>query len=811
MNKLDYSRMKDAAAIQFMVLDMLGNIMTFSESPAKMGVYLTQEIRQLVGARIVMLIQYTGWETCPDHRVIAIEPERYRDSARLAGLGGLMPILRELQEGVVWSPGQVPEAALAALRETGCESLVAIPLAMAGEPVGVLLALDLLEMERHEDVLRSLEILGAFVGMVIRNAFYYENLESEVEARTRELADSEKHLRNLTEVAPVGIFQLDQGGRLVFVNEQWRHITGIHWLDGLPEAFHQLIHPEDRAGAARLWEAAHASHGVFHGEYRLLRADGSVVWVIGKAVFEFDDAGQLSGVIGTLTNITERKAAEESLRESNYRFNLATDSAQLAVWNWNLATGAMLWDDQMFRLYGATREEVLGSVQDWKDGLHPEDLERAVAECEAAVRGEAPFNTEFRVIQRDGTVLWVKADATVIRDTAGHPLRMIGLNRDVTAAHLAEVEKAKLQAQLEQSQKMESLGSLAGGVAHDMNNVLGAILGMASANLELQPPGSPTRRAFETIVQAASRGGKMVKSLLSFARKSPVELQEVDMNAILQEEVSLLERTTLASVRLELALAPQLWPIKGDPTALTHALMNLCVNAVDAMPASGTLTLRTGNVDADWIEVAVEDTGAGMPQEVLEKALDPFFTTKEVGKGTGLGLPMVYSTVKAHGGHLELQSRVGQGTRVLLRFPAHVLPAPPAELPSGGRYESISRILEVLVVDDDELIQSSALAILEVLGHRALGVTSGEEALARLEAGLRPDVVLLDLNMPGLGGAGTLPRLRALAAEVPVLITTGRVDQFAMDLVRSFPGVSLLPKPYTIGELKDCLAPLCLG
>lgn len=363
--------MKDAAAIQFMVLDMLGNIMTLSESPSKMGIYLTQQIRQLVGARIVMLIRYTGWETSPDFRVISIEPERHKGSARFFGLNGLLPVFRGLQEGVIWNSDNVPDEAVAAFRSIGCESLIAVPLSMASEPVGALLALDLLEMDRSEDVLRSLEILGPFVGMVIRNAFYYENLEEEVQIRTKELADSEDHLRNLTEVAPVGIFHLDHEGRLIFVNEHWRQITGLQWYEGSPEAFQKLIHPEDREHAGRLWQEAQANRKVFHGEYRLQRDDGSLVWVIGKAVFGFDDAGQFEGVIGILTDISEQKKAEELLRESNCRLNLATDSAGLAVWDWNLITGTMVWDDRMFQLYGLPVKKSMEPYRTGKTGCTP--------------------------------------------------------------------------------------------------------------------------------------------------------------------------------------------------------------------------------------------------------------------------------------------------------------------------------------------------------------------------------------------------------------------------------------------------------
>jgi PAS domain S-box-containing protein len=803
--------MKDAAAIQFMVLDMLGNIMVLSETPAKMGIYLTQQIRQLVGARIVMLIQYTGWESSPDFRVISVEPERHRGTVRLAGLSSLVPRLRNLEEGVLWSRSDRPGPALAAFQEMGCESLIAIPLSMASEPVGALLALDLLEMERNEDVLRSLEILAPFVAMVIRNAFYYENLESEIQIRTKELAESEWRFRNLAEAAPVGIFHLDPQGRLSFVNEQWRQITGIQWLTGPPEAFHHLIHPEDRERVARLWQEAHASRREFHAEYRLLRSDGSTIWIVGQAVLEIDEAGQPTGVIGTLANITARKEAEEILRESEARFRRAIEEAPMPVMihaedgevitlsrTWTELTGYQHSDiptisEWTKKAYGPTQPVALAKIATLYDSVHRN------------------AEGEFEVTCSDGTQrIWDFSSNSMGTLPDGRRIAMSTAS-DVTQRKREEEEKSRLQALLQQSQKMESLGSLAGGVAHDMNNVLGAVLGIASANLDLQPMGSPAYRAFDTIVQAATRGGKMVKSLLSFARQSPVEERGLDMNGILRENATLLERTTLAKVRLEMDLASPLRPILGDAATLAHAVMNLCVNAVDAMPEDGTLILRTRNMDSGWIEVTVEDTGTGMPKEVLAKAVDPFFTTKPVGKGTGLGLSMVYSTVKAHRGQMEILSNPGQGTRVMMRFPACETVARSLDPVVDVRLESLHRVLNVLVVDDDELIQSSVLAILDVLGHHATGVSSGEEALAKLEAGFQPDLVVLDLNMPGLGGAGTLPRLRALNPTVPVMITTGRVDQFAMNLVGAYQNVSLLPKPYSIGELKEHLKPLCHG
>ena len=384
-----------------------------------------------------------------------------------------------------------------------------------------------------------------------------------------------------------------------------------------------------------------------------------------------------------------------------------------------------------------------------------------------------------------------------------------------------EAEQRRLQAQFQQTQKMESLGSLASGIAHDMNNVLGAILVMASTHRELQPDGT-TRKAFDTIAQAATRGGKMLNGLLNFARANPQDIRAVDLNAVLRDQVQFLERTTLAKVQLLCDLAPDLPPILGDASALAHAVINLCINAVDAMPDGGTLTLRTRVAADGQVEVQVEDTGVGMNPEVLAKAMDPFFTTKAQGQGTGLGLSMTFRAVHAHQGQIALASTPGQGTCVTLRFPAHAVDASPepaagrggedrggAEVTPGplrGALASPARARDVLLIDDDELIQISVSELLRTLGHRVTPAHSGEEALRKVEAGFVPDLAILDMNMPGLGGAGTLPRLLRLCPGLPVLLATGRVDQTALDLVGNYPGVSLMPKPFDLEQLQRSMA-----
>jgi len=436
--------------------------------------------------------------------------------------------------------------------------------------------------------------------------------------------------------------------------------------------------------------------------------------------------------------------------------------------------------------------------------LTPVKLERLCAEGTVRIHGIKPIDwlgVPLKTPEGTFGVLAVQSYTGDLRYTERDvDLLQFVSTQIATSIHRKKIEeeRAQLQVQLQHAQKMQSLGSLAGGIAHDMNNVLGAILLLASSNLEAQSPAHP---AFATIAKAAIRGGKMVKSLLAFARKSPLQERELDLNALLREEARLLEHTTLARIHLVMDLEPGLRTLQGDGSALANTFMNLCINAVDAMPGAGTLTIRTRNLGEDRIEVRVEDTGTGMAPQVLERALEPFFTTKEMGKGTGLGLAMAYSTVKAHQGQLELESEPGRGTRVRMTFPAS--PAPAADPDGAGRPSPRAprRAMDILLVDDDELIQSSIPPSLEGQGHRVVSAWSGEEAIEAIRTGLHPDLVVLDLGMPGLGGAGTLRHLRELRPAVPVLLATGLTDPAALELTASYPGVALLAKPFTLDDL----------
>jgi len=618
------------------------------------------------------------------------------------------------------------------------------------------------------------------------------------------LKASEDRYRAQFDLAIEGIFSLSPEGIILEANEAFARMHGYTpaELKGLslrdldtpasarmaPERMRRLL-----AGEAMTIEVEH-----YHKDGHAFPLEVSASLVTG---------GGKPTILCFHRDITERKQAQEALRESEEQLRIIFEASDAGIILVSPQGTLEFANRRMAEMFGMPAEALIGTP--YSELMHESEREAGDARMRQLIVGEIQsVSVERRYRRRDGSEFWGQLSGRRLQNPDGSLRALVGVITDISERKRLEREQLAVEQKIRQAQKMESLGALAGGVAHDMNNVLGAILGLASAHVGSHPPGSPEHRAYSTILKAAERGGTMVKSLLNLARQDPSELRELDLNAILSEEVRLLERTTLARVSLVLNLAPDLSPIRGDASALTHAVMNLCVNAVDAMPEGGTLTLATRNLDGGWVEVRVEDTGCGMPNDVLEKALDPFFTTKAVGKGTGLGLSLVYSAMKAHRGQMEILSEPGHGTCVKLRFPACAPELPPDQPLPAPRAAVPHRSLSVLMVDDDELIQSSMQVILEALGHRMAPAHSGEEALAKLETGLKPDVVILDMNMPGIGGAGTLPRLRRLRPELPVLLATGRADQTALDLVAAHPKVTLLSKPFSMAELQQYLEPI---
>jgi len=559
----------------------------------------------------------------------------------------------------------------------------------------------------------------------------------------------------------------------------------------------------DSADRDRFNAALEAGGEVLGFETTLRRKDGSsFTALVSACVVEI--AGEPCNLSLT-RDITERKQAEEALRESAQRLELAVQSGSLGVWDQNLQDGTLHWNDRLYELYGTDRTSFQPAFGDWlKQFVHPEDWDMVRTRTQAAVAARSAYKLEFRVVLPDGEIRHIGSTGMVIPDAAGRAARVIGINRDRTEYVKAESERRRLQEERQHSEKLESLGSLAGGMAHDMNNVLAGILGTAEMLREQFPGRGAVARSLDNIVYASRRGRDLVRALTDFARKGSPEPQPFDLNELLVREVELLRHATLQKAQVVQDLDPQLPVLLGDASALGGAVMNLAVNALDAMPGGGTLAIRTRALANGRVELTVTDTGQGMTPEVLARAVEPFFTTKPVGKGTGLGLTRALGTVKAHGGSVEIQSEAGRGTSITLLLPCFQQ-VRGEEPPEPVRAEARAA-MRILLVDDDPVILDTMPPLLESLGHWVETAARGETALALLAAGLQVDLVVLDHNMPGLTGTETLVRLRELRPELAVVLASGFVDSFTENLVTSLPQVWVLEKPYSLRDIRKLLA-----
>lgn len=503
----------------------------------------------------------------------------------------------------------------------------------------------------------------------------------------------------------------------------------------------------------------------------------------------------------------------EQRQQIQERLTLAQQAGKIGTFEWNIPLNRVAWSTELEALYGRETGCFDDGEQDWLEAVHPEDRSRVRQERHQAVQAGQGLNTEFRILLPTGETRWIATKSSLFHDSNRHPLRMIGIHMDIT-------EKKLLEEQFLRAQRLESLGTLASGIAHDLNNILTPVL-LVVQLLPLKLPNldEAMQRKLQILETSAHRGADLVKQILAFARGVEGKRFFLEINHLLREIQKLIQQTLPKSIEIRSFIPAELWPVQGDATQLHQVFMNLCVNARDAMPNGGTLEMTASNMTLDhafaqmhleakvgpYVVITVADTGTGIAPNIRHRIFDPFFTTKDVGKGTGLGLSAVLGIVESHGGFIDLRSEVNRGSEFKVYLPATLTTAPAPEEDLDllfGQQEMI------LVVDDEPAICEITKTTLETYNYRVVTATDGVSAIALL-AEHRDQIyaILMDLMMPSMDGLTAIPLLRRLKPDLHIVAMSGLNSKESVAQAERLGFQGFLPKPFNTKELLLTLRP----
>jgi PAS domain S-box-containing protein len=485
------------------------------------------------------------------------------------------------------------------------------------------------------------------------------------------------------------------------------------------------------------------------------------------------------------------------------RFQLLINSiTDYAIYMLDTEGRITTWNPGAERFKGYSADEIIG--KNFSTFFTPEDREAGVPQkALATALAEGRFEAEGWRIRKDGSRFWINAVLDPVYDPSGEHIGFAKITRDLTERKMAQEELEETRAALVQSQKLQALGELTGGIAHDFNNLMTVVAG--SADFLLRKPDLPDekrRQYLEAIAETADRATTLTNHLLAFGRRQPIKPEVLDLNVRLDAIWEVLSRTLGSTIEVKLELGEGVGRVEVDVAQLETAILNAAVNARDAMPDGGSLTLSTRNqceAGKDYIALSISDTGTGMPREVIERAFEPFFTTKDVGKGTGLGLSQIHGFAAQAGGRAEIRSREGGGTTIII-----ILPRTQKDLPGAAEAASMSKLpagLRVLLVEDNPQVREFAEGLLADLGCAVVSTTSAEEALDQLGSdGI--DFVLSDVVMPGMSGVELAYRMQEIHPKVPILLATGYSDE----IVKRGSEFSVLLKPFGAADLSRAMA-----
>ena len=631
------------------------------------------------------------------------------------------------------------------------------------------------------------------------------------------LAEREARLAEAEEVAHMGSWVWHVDTNAVYWSDELFRILGL--VKGEDEAsfenWFEAIHPEDLAGMQADAARMAATGETYARTVRIIRADGETRIVRTTSKQVRNDEGAPLRLVGTVLDVTESLAQETELARALDRLRDAQRLANVGSWSWDIRNGSVDWSEQMFRIAEVDPDSFVPTVERFFGLVHSEDLPLA-QEAHDRSRAGDPVSLHCRLVLASGETRHVELEAQVDRYAEGQPAVIVGTMMDLTERH-------ELEEQLRQSQKMEALGKLAGGVAHDLNNYLQIIAG----NIELLERGDPrrdveTRQARQDVRTSLQLCSSLTQGLLAFSRRQTVEPRPVDLHRIIESSLALVGRLLGPNIEVQTRLRADAAVVFCDPHQIEQVLFNLAINARDAMADGGTLTVSTSTVpdtklslpagiggDGRAIRVTVSDTGTGMSEAVRSRVFDPFFTTKPKGRSTGLGLAIVYGIVQQNLGDIEVESKPGEGTHFFIDFPlvSAELTAPDSRPDDDEPHEASAK--RVLIAEDDRMVRRVTAIMLRKAGYEVVEFVDGQDALEYLDShdDDAVDLIITDVMMPRLTGVEFVQALRERRRKTPILLMTGYAEQ---ELVEMGPASDqpILFKPFPRADLLRSVAEL---
>jgi len=633
-------------------------------------------------------------------------------------------------------------------------------------------------------------------------------------ASAGETTAAERRLATVLDAIPTPIFFKDRDGVYLGCNVAFQEYLGRSRDEIVGHGVHDVAPPHLAAVYEAADDALMRSGETQVYETLVRAANGAEQYVLLTKGVLRDERGRVEGCVGTMLDISERKRAEEALRQSEERFRIMADGSPVIIWVTDPQGGNQYVNRRYREFFGVTLGEAQGGK--WQPFVHPDDVMKYLEKVVSAVRERKPFFAEARVRRKDAEWRLLASHGAPRYSTTGEYLGHIGISLDIT-------EERRLQEQFQQAQKLESVGRLAGGVAHDFNNLLTVILMCAEAlkrDIGAQRPAE--LELIEDIAVAGERARDVARQLLAFARRQVIRPVPLDLGALVRGTEKLLRRVMGEDVEVVVTSAPALLSVRCDQGQIEQIILNLAVNARDAMPKGGRFIIDTRNAQVDvgqvashpflkdgpFVRLALRDTGHGMTPEVKAHAFEPFFTTKPAGQGTGLGLAMVYGIVKQSGGHILVESEPTQGTTFEIYFPGGYETAvdpsePVAEGPTTGSET-------ILVVEDDPQVREVTVRSLRAGGYEVLSAGRGQDALEMAPEDLgRAQLLVTDVVMPGLNGPALAEEMRRRYPDLKVLYVSGYAKDALMQRGGLEPGIEFLPKPFTaeglLGRVRSIL------